>query len=114
MFFADRPNPITLIGSVVGGPDTQERFKDERNEYHYTEVALDYNAALTAALAGISSMPPAIWSTDCAAHVPNFEFGPYPPKDSPARQSTYASGRDPNAGLDVSATLLAEAANARA
>lgn len=114
MFFFDRPNPITLIGSIVGGPDTQERFKDERNEYHYTEVALDYNAALMAALAGGASMPPAVWATDCSAVIPKFTFGPYPAKDSKARQSAYVRGDNPNKGLDVGPTLLAAAAAARA
>eukprot|EP00892_Ulva_mutabilis_P001195 jgi/Ulvmu1/11076/UM007_0258.1 len=114
LFFADRPNPVTLIGSVVGGPDTRERFRDERNEYHYTEVALDYNAALTAALAGVASMPPAIWATDCSTVIPKYDFAPYPAKDSPARISAYASGDNPNAGMDVSPELLKLAAAARA
>lgn len=114
MFFANRPNPITLIGSVVGGPDTRERFKDVRDDYHYTEVALDYNAALTAALAGAASIPAAFWATDCTPIIPNFAFGPYPAKGSKARESAYVRGDDPNKGMDVGPTLLQRAAAARA
>lgn len=33
-----------LYGAVVGGPDQDDKFYDERNDYDQTEVALDYNA----------------------------------------------------------------------
>lgn len=36
-----------LFGAMVGGPDEQDRFKDQRSNYRQSEVALDYNALLT-------------------------------------------------------------------
>jgi endoglucanase len=33
-----------LYGAIVGGPDQDDKFYDERNDYAQTEVALDYNA----------------------------------------------------------------------
>lgn len=33
-----------LYGAIVGGPDQDDKFFDERNDYAQTEVALDYNA----------------------------------------------------------------------
>lgn len=43
------PNPNILIGALVGGPDSKDRFKDERSNYIQTE-ACTYN---TAALVGV-------------------------------------------------------------
>ncbi|KAI9493008.1 Six-hairpin glycosidase-like protein [Zychaea mexicana] len=33
-----------LYGAIVGGPDQEDKFYDERNDWAQTEVALDYNA----------------------------------------------------------------------
>ncbi|KAI7854298.1 Six-hairpin glycosidase-like protein [Circinella umbellata] len=33
-----------LYGAIVGGPDKEDKFYDERNDWAQTEVALDYNA----------------------------------------------------------------------
>lgn len=43
------PNPNTLIGALVGGPDDKDQFQDERRNYIQTE-ACTYN---TAALVGV-------------------------------------------------------------
>lgn len=43
----------TLIGALVGGPNEEDVFKDNSNFYQYTEVAIDYNAGLVGALAGM-------------------------------------------------------------
>lgn len=43
------PNPNVLTGALVGGPDSKDRFKDERRNYIQTE-ACTYN---TAALVGV-------------------------------------------------------------
>ena len=40
-----------LIGALVGGPNAEDNFQDDRSNYVYSEVATDYNAALTSALA---------------------------------------------------------------
>lgn len=52
-FDRDAPNPQTLRGALVSGPDEADRFHDRREDYVYTEVTLDYNAGFTGALAGL-------------------------------------------------------------
>ncbi len=41
----------TLYGALVGGPDVADGYADSRTDYVRNEVALDYNAAFTGALA---------------------------------------------------------------
>ncbi|WP_144119511.1 glycoside hydrolase family 9 protein [Catellatospora sichuanensis] len=44
-----------LYGALVGGPSSpDDAYKDERNDYVMNEVATDYNAGLTSALARLS------------------------------------------------------------
>ncbi len=43
----------TLWGALVGGPDSTDYHKDDRTDYVYNEVAIDYNAGFVGALAGI-------------------------------------------------------------
>jgi endoglucanase len=45
------PNPHTLYGALVGGPGAQDDYADARNDYIKNEVATDYNAGFTGALA---------------------------------------------------------------
>lgn len=45
------PNPNVLVGAVVGGPDAQDRFPDERSDYAQSEPATYINAPLVGALA---------------------------------------------------------------
>ena len=45
----DDPNPNVLVGALVGGPDCQDNFSDQRHNYMQTE-ACTYN---TAPLVGI-------------------------------------------------------------
>lgn len=49
-------NPHVIHGGLVGGPDTLDHFDDNRINYKQTEVALDYNAGFTGALAGVVHM----------------------------------------------------------
>ena len=44
-------NPHVLYGAVVGGPDGSDSFRDTRNNFIQNEVAVDYNAGFTGALA---------------------------------------------------------------
>lgn len=46
-------NRHTLYGALAGGPGFQDEYPLDRNAYEHTEVAIDYNAAMTSALAGI-------------------------------------------------------------
>ena len=41
----------TLFGALVGGPDSGDNYTDDRNNYINNEVACDYNAGFTGALA---------------------------------------------------------------
>lgn len=41
----------TLFGALVGGPDSNDNYTDDRNNYTNNEVACDYNAGFTGALA---------------------------------------------------------------
>ncbi len=42
-----------LLGAMVGGPQSNDVFVDSGTEYQYTEVALDYNAGIVGAIAGV-------------------------------------------------------------
>ncbi|XP_064097985.1 endoglucanase E-4-like [Macrobrachium nipponense] len=44
------PNPQVLYGALVGGPDQNDGYVDDRGDYVHNEVACDYNAGFTAAL----------------------------------------------------------------
>lgn len=47
------PNGQVLTGALVGGPDGQDVYVDDRNDYVKNEVATDYNAGFQGALAGL-------------------------------------------------------------
>ncbi|MEJ6951302.1 glycoside hydrolase family 9 protein [Natronospora cellulosivora (SeqCode)] len=42
-----------LLGALVGGPDLEDNYIDDVNQYQYTEVAIDYNAGFVGAVAGL-------------------------------------------------------------
>ncbi|MGB3613057.1 MAG: glycoside hydrolase family 9 protein, partial [Elainellaceae cyanobacterium] len=50
---SDAPNANTFYGALVGGPASPDDgdYRDDRSDYIRNEVALDYNAAFTGALA---------------------------------------------------------------
>ncbi|KAI8767221.1 endoglucanase E-4 [Biomphalaria glabrata] len=52
-FSSTAPNPQTLHGALVGGPDQYDNFHDVRSDYIHNEVADDYNSGFQGALAGI-------------------------------------------------------------
>ncbi|XP_030553697.1 endoglucanase 25 [Rhodamnia argentea] len=49
-----KPNPNTLVGAMVAGPDRRDGFHDVRSNYNYTEPTLAGNAGLVAALVALS------------------------------------------------------------
>lgn len=51
-FNTTRDNPQPLCGALVGGPDENDFYKDDRKDYVSSEVACDYNAGYQSALAG--------------------------------------------------------------
>lgn len=54
VFDRQAPNPSVLFGALVGGPDINDFYKDKRQDYISNEVATDYNAGFTGALAGMA------------------------------------------------------------
>ncbi|KAL3630955.1 Endoglucanase 7 [Castilleja foliolosa] len=52
---ARTPNPNTIDGAMVGGPDRFDNFKDVRTNYSYTEPTVAGNAGLVAALVSLTS-----------------------------------------------------------
>ena len=52
MMMSKAPNPHTLYGALVGGPDQSDRYTDARDNYVNNEVACDYNAGFQTAVAG--------------------------------------------------------------
>lgn len=46
-------NRHTIYGALVGGPDSSDHYTDDRDNYVNNEVACDYNAGFTGALAGL-------------------------------------------------------------
>ncbi|MDP4183348.1 MAG: glycoside hydrolase family 9 protein [Bacillota bacterium] len=48
------PAKNTLTGALVGGPDASDVYTDQVDKYQASEVGIDYNAGLVAALAGMS------------------------------------------------------------
>ncbi|EFN55441.1 hypothetical protein CHLNCDRAFT_133737 [Chlorella variabilis] len=57
-FGSPAANPQVLRGALVGGPagPGDDTYYDERDDYVTNEVAIDYNAGLTPALAGLLAM----------------------------------------------------------
>ncbi|KAL4451254.1 hypothetical protein ABPG77_009326 [Micractinium sp. CCAP 211/92] len=53
-FESPGPNPHVLTGALVGGPPgPSDSYQDLRSNYQTNEVAVDYNAGFTGALAGL-------------------------------------------------------------
>ena len=54
-FSAPGPNPQVLFGALVAGPagPGDDTYRDARDDYVSNEVAIDYNAGWTGALAGL-------------------------------------------------------------
>ena len=46
-------NPFVLYGALVGGPDANDNYVDDRNDYVANEVACDYNAGFQSAIAAM-------------------------------------------------------------
>jgi hypothetical protein len=64
---ASHPALITLYGGLVGGPDQNDAYPDVRNDYKMSEVAVDYNAGLTGASAGLAYLLTSGALTSCGA-----------------------------------------------
>ena len=51
------PNPNLLMGAVVGGPDENDQFLDDRTNFRESEPTTYINAPLVGALAFLSAHP---------------------------------------------------------
>jgi hypothetical protein len=47
------PNYHVLTGALVGGPDENDNYVDDRSDYVHNEVATDYNAGFLSAVAAV-------------------------------------------------------------
>ncbi|XP_070565365.1 endoglucanase F-like isoform X2 [Ptychodera flava] len=52
-FNVNQPNAHVLYGAMVGGPDENDDYVDNRKDYYKNEVTLDYNAGFQSAVAGL-------------------------------------------------------------
>ncbi|WOL13067.1 endoglucanase 1-like [Canna indica] len=55
--YSGSPNPNVLVGAVLGGPDSQDNFADDRNNYQQSEPATYINAPMVGPLAFFSGTP---------------------------------------------------------
>lgn len=53
-YYTSNPNPNILTGAIVGGPNQNDFFPDERTDYSHSEPATYVNAALVGPLAYLS------------------------------------------------------------
>lgn len=65
-----------LNGALVGGPgDINGNFVDDRSKFEFTEVATDYNAGFTSALAGktlaLLLLTDLVRDCDCSSAFPS-------------------------------------------
>ncbi|KAL1811746.1 hypothetical protein DCAR_0623874 [Daucus carota subsp. sativus] len=76
-----KPNPNTLVGAMVAGPDRHDGFHDKRTNYNYTEPTIAGNAGLVAALVALSGGKSTLIdkNTMFSAVPPMFPLPPPPP-----------------------------------
>uniref|UniRef100_A0A803M3V3 Endoglucanase n=1 Tax=Chenopodium quinoa TaxID=63459 RepID=A0A803M3V3_CHEQI len=53
-FHKDQPNPNVLVGAIVGGPDKNDNYNDDRSDFQQAEAATANSAGLVGVLARIS------------------------------------------------------------
>lgn len=50
-FYSLNPNPNILVGAIVGGPNQNDGYSDDRGDYSHSEPATYINAAIVGPLA---------------------------------------------------------------
>lgn len=53
-YYSSNPNPNILTGAIVGGPNQNDFFPDERTDYSHSEPATYVNACIVGPLAYLS------------------------------------------------------------
>ncbi|MED6198087.1 hypothetical protein PIB30_062770 [Stylosanthes scabra] len=76
---SSNPNPNTIIGAMVAGPDKYDGLRDVRNNYNYTRPTLAGNAGLVAALVSLSAHDRDDGKTTAAVIDKNTIFSAVPP-----------------------------------
>ncbi|RWW12547.1 hypothetical protein BHE74_00023847 [Ensete ventricosum] len=74
-----KPNPNTIHGAMVAGPDKHDGFRDIRTNYNYTEPTLAGNAGLVAALVALSGESTGVDKNTIFSAVPPMFPSPPPP-----------------------------------
>ncbi|XP_072975350.1 endoglucanase 9 [Typha angustifolia] len=74
-----KPNPNTIVGAMVAGPDRHDGFRDVRTNYNYTEPTLAGNAGLVAALVALSGEGRGVDKNTMFSAVPPMFPSPPPP-----------------------------------
>ena len=59
-------NPNVVYGGLIGGPDKEDNYQDNRKDFAANEVALDWNAGFTGVMAGLASGEFPSWD-DCVS-----------------------------------------------
>lgn len=77
------PNPHALYGALVGGPGSSDDYVDSRNDYTKNEVATDYNAGFTGALAA------AQLGLTCGAQSKDDDVNPPPAPTPPGVNNSF-------------------------
>ncbi|KAG2438138.1 hypothetical protein HXX76_005747 [Chlamydomonas incerta] len=87
-------NPGVLTGALVGGPARDDTYADDRRNYTQNEVAVDFNAGFTGALAGLAALQQSLggctWDAYCANTCnpgASTASSPPPPPPSPSPPS---------------------------
>ncbi|KAK7276525.1 hypothetical protein RIF29_17666 [Crotalaria pallida] len=62
---SEAPNPNVLVGALVGGPDSQDNFEDQRNNYMQTEACTYNTAPLVAVFAKLLHIENQKFADDC-------------------------------------------------
>lgn len=60
-FYTSNPNPNILTGAIVGGPNQNDGFPDERTDYSHSEPATYINAAIVGPLAYLAGSYSSWW-----------------------------------------------------
>ncbi|CAK8685272.1 unnamed protein product [Clavelina lepadiformis] len=55
-YHSNRPNHFILYGALVGGPSKMGQYDDDRENFHQSEVAIDFNAGFQSAVAGLKML----------------------------------------------------------
>ncbi|KAK8654375.1 hypothetical protein V6N13_128344 [Hibiscus sabdariffa] len=75
-----KPNPNTIVGAMVAGPNKYDGFRENRFDYNFTEPTIAGNAGLVAALVALlDGSKPGIDKNTIFYAIPPFSTPPPPP-----------------------------------